>query len=144
MNNAKITFEVLPTNPCARLGFQTWLDDQLIVDTDHVSDLIKVSVPVPDDDSAHALKIVLKNKNPEHTQLTATGEIEMDAVLEIRNLAFDDIALGHLVTEHTVYTHNSNGTAELASHQFFGTMGCNGEVILKFTTPIYLWLLEHM
>ena len=32
----------------------------------------------------------------------------------------------------------------LDGHPFFGNMGCNGYVSLKFATPIYLWLLEHM
>jgi hypothetical protein len=144
MEKTKITFEVVPTNPSAKLGFETWLDDQLVFDTDHVQDLVKITVPVVDDESEHVLKMILKNKLPEHTQITATGEIESDSVLEIQNIAFDEIVLGQIVTQQTVYTHDVNGTGQMASHQFFGTMGCNGTVILKFTTPLYLLFLENM
>jgi hypothetical protein len=144
MEKTKLTFEVVPTMPDAMLGFEAWLDDQLMFDTDHLDKAQQIFIPLDDTDAEHELKLVLKNKNFEHTRLTATGEIDADAVLEIRNLAFDDIELGHVVTKQTVYTHDFNGTAELALHQFFGTMGCNGTVTLKFTTPMYLWLLEYM
>ena len=35
-----------------------------------------------------------------------------------------------------------NGTQESVDDDFFGTMGCNGTVRLKFSSPVYLWLLE--
>ena len=144
MDNTKITFTVSNTNPGANLGFETWVDDQLVFDTDHVQELIEISVPVADDDAEHVLKLVLKNKTAEHTCLTDTGDIESDAVLEIKNLAVDKIKLGQIVTEQTVYIHDFNGTATESQHQFFGVMGCNGTVTLNFSTPIYIWLLEHM
>lgn len=144
MDNTNITFTVSNTNPGAKLGFETWVDDQLVFDTEHVQELLEISVPVADDNSKHVLCLVLKNKTSEHTVLTSTGEIESDALLEIKNMAFDGIELGQIFNEQTVYTHDVNGTAELTDHQFFGTMGCNGTVSLKFSTPIYIWLLEHM
>ena len=144
MGKTKITFEVATSDPSARLGFETLLDNQIVFDTDHVAEPQVVTVFIDDNDAKHELKLVLKNKNSEHTCLTATGEIDTDAVLEIRNLAFADIPLGQIVAEQSVYMHDVNGNAKLASHQFFGVMGCNGTVTLKFTTPMYLWLLEHM
>ena len=144
MENTKITFEVSNTNPSAKLGFETWLDDQLIFDTDHVQDLVKITVPVVDDEAEHILKMILKNKLPEHTRLTTTGEIESDSVRERQYIVFDDIDMRQIVTEQTVYVHDVNGTDQMSSHKFFGTMGCNGTVILNFTTPMYLWFLENM
>jgi hypothetical protein len=144
MEKTKLIFEVVPTAPDAMLGFEAWMDDQLMFGTDHLDKTQQIVIPLDDNDADHELKLVLKNKSSEHTRLNSAGEIDADAVLEIRGLAFDNIALGHIVTEQTVYTHDGNGTSELASHQFFGIMGCNGTVTLKFTTPVYLWLLEHM
>jgi hypothetical protein len=144
MNNTKITFEVSTTDSNAKLGFEAWLNDQKVFDTDHVDQPREICVAVTDDEADHVLKLVLKNKLPEHTQLTDNGEIESDAVLKISNMAFDGIVLGHTFTEQSVYTHNVNGTAEMAQHNFYGTLGCNGDVTLKFSTPVYLWLLEHM
>jgi hypothetical protein len=146
MDNTKITFEVSPTNPQAKLGFETWLDDQLVFDTEHLEKPTEICVPVSDNEAEHELRFVLKNKLPEHTRISATGEIESDAVLKISNIAFDGIALGHVITEHAVYTHDFNvgQWVCLEKEPFFENMGCNGIVSLKFTTPIYIWLLENM
>jgi len=46
--------------------------------------------------------------------------------------------------DHATYTHNFNGTQAETTDKFYGEMGCNGTVSLRFTTPIYLWLLETM
>jgi hypothetical protein len=73
-----------------------------------------------------------------------SGVIVKDACLIISDLAFDEIALGHIVTEKSVYIHDFNGNDSLTQHKFFSQMGCNGVVSLKFTTPMYLWLLENM
>jgi hypothetical protein len=144
MENTKITFLVLPTSPGAELGFETWLDNQMVFSVDHVRQNTEISVPVIDDENDHVLKLVLKGKLPEHTTIGPTGEIVSDAMLEIRNLSFDDISLGHMFYEQAVYTHDFNGTDAKTQHDFFGHMGCNGTVELKFSTPVYLWLLEHM
>lgn len=144
MDNTKITFTVSNTNPGAKLGFETWFDDQMVFDTDHVQELVEISIPVADNDADHVLKLILKNKKPEHTCVTDTGEITSDAVLEISNMSFGDIKLEQIFIDQTVYTHDFNGTNSLSEHRFFGNMGCNGTVSLKFSTPIYIWLLENM
>ena len=72
------------------------------------------------------------------------GNIISDAKLTVTNVAFDDIQLGHMLTEKATYAHDFNGTGVMGQHKFYGEMGCNGTVSLKFSTPIYLWLLEHM
>jgi len=87
---------------------------------------------------------VLKNKTAEHTQVDDHGNIITDARLLITDLAFDEIKLGHMLVEQAVYTHNFNGTGATIQDKFYGELGCNGTVSLKFSTPMYLWLLEHM
>jgi hypothetical protein len=42
------------------------------------------------------------------------------------------------------YQHDFNGTGKLTTQNFYGELGCNGTVSLKFSTPIYIWLLENM
>ena len=134
----------MPTNSSAKLGFETWLNDQKIFDIDYVQTSTEVSVPVIDDEGEHVLKLVLKGKHPEHTTVNSSGDIVDDARLTIDNLSFDDIPLGQIVSEKTVYCHDFNGSREPINDRFFGEMGCNGTVELRFTTPIYLWLLENM
>jgi hypothetical protein len=146
MKHSKFSFELTPTNPTDALGFEVWINDQCVFDSDCVTNTVTVTGNLPSDDveAEHVLKMVLKNKQPEHTQLSELGEILQDSCLTVSNLLFDDIELGQIVNNLSVYQHDFNGTRNITTQQFFGTMGCNGTVELRFTTPIYIWLLENM
>ena len=143
--NIAITFTVNTTDVTAGLGFEAWIDDVRFYDTAHVTGPQEISMQIPDeDDQSHVVKFVMKNKTDAHTQIDDTGAIIADARLLVTNVAFDEIALGYMLTEQAVYTHNMNGHGPFTHNKFYGEMGCNGTVSLEFTTPMYLWLLEHM
>jgi hypothetical protein len=139
-----ITCTIDTTNPEANLGFEAWCDDQKLFDTNHVQTQQQVVVEINDDDSEHELRFVLKNKTLDHTRVDAAGNIVSDARLIVTDLAFDKIQLGHMVTEQAVYTHDFNGTGAIVHDKFYGEIGCNGTVSFKFSTPLYIWLLENM
>ena len=143
-NTIPISCTLDTTNTEATLGFEAWVDNQKFFDTDHVQTQQQIVLEITDDDGEHELRFVLKNKIFDHTRVDEAGNIVADANLIVTDLAFDEIKLGHMVTEQAVYTHDFNGTGAVAQHKFYSEMGCNGTVSLKFTTPIYLWLLEHM
>jgi len=143
-NTISISCTLDTTNPDAALGFEAWVDDQKFFDTDHVQTRQQVVVEINDDDHEHELRFVLKNKTSDHTQVDADGNIVSDARLIVSDLTFDEIKLGHMVTEQAVYTHDFNGTGAVTHDKFYGEMGCNGTVSLKFSTPVYIWLLENM
>ena len=143
-NTVTISCTVNTTNPEAKLGFECWVDNQKLFDADHVQAQQSVIIEIPEDDGEHELRLVLKNKTANDTQIDKDGNIISDARLIITDLEFEEIALGHIFTEQAVYTHNFNGTKESIQDKFYHEMGCNGTVSLKFSTPIYLWLLEHM
>ena len=143
-SNVTITCTVDTTNTDAALGFEAWIDDQKFFDTDHVQAQQQIFVEIADNDGERELKFVMKNKTSDHTQVNEAGNIVADANLIVTDLAFDEIKLGHMFTKQSTYTHDFNGTGQLIQDKFYGEMGCNGTVSLKFTTPIYLWLLEHM
>lgn len=143
MQNSEITLTVKTNDPTAGLGFELWLDDQRVVDS-VISSTVNFAVAVADDHQEHSLKMVLKGKQPAHTVVDDQGHIVSDAVLEITDLAVDGIGLSYLVDEFTVYRHNFNGTGAEVQDRFFGIMGCNGTAELKFSAPIYVWLLENM
>lgn len=103
-----------------------------------------LAVDLSDEDGDHVLVFALSGKTSEHTKVDDTGAITQDVTVSIEDVSFDEITLGHLMCEQAVYHHDFNGTAELFQDEFYGIMGCNGTVTLKFTTPIYLWLLENM
>ena len=86
----------------------------------------------------------MTGKTSAHTLLDADGNILKDAMLSIRNIAFDGINIDKLVHTLATYQHDFNGTQDPTIDKFYGAMGCNGSITLEFTTPFYLWLLEHM
>ena len=140
-----ITFNLATTDATAELGFEAWIDQRKFLDVDHVKETQPVTVELDDqDDTEHELRLVLKNKTTAHTCIDEHGNILTDARLVITDMAFDEIRLGHMFFEQAVYTHNFNGTGKTTQVKFYGEMGCNGTVSLKFATPMYLWLLEHM
>lgn len=144
MSTASITFDLDSTNYTAKLAFEVLLDDVVVFATEHVAQPTIVAFDVTDDEGEHELKFVLKNKTHDHTAIDEHGNIISDAVLSIANVSVDSIKLGHMFFEQTCYHHDTNGSQLLIQDKFFGAMGCNGYVSLKFSTPIFLWLLTNM
>ena len=146
MTTETITFacQVQPTNSAVALGLRVVLDQATIFETAHVTETVQIKHEISDADGEHELTFELFGKLPEHTKITETGEIVSDALIEIGNITLDEIDLDQIFQLLTVYHHDVNGSQTPADHKFYRHMGCNGIVTLKFTTPIYLWLLENM
>jgi hypothetical protein len=142
-NNTIISCQIDTTDASAALGLEVWVDNQKFFDTDHVQTTEKISIELSNDESDHELRFVMKNKTAGHTQFNESGDVIADASLIISDLAFDKIQLGNIVTEQAVYTHNFNGSQSEIKDKFHSVMGCNGTISLKFSTPVYLWLLEY-
>jgi hypothetical protein len=143
VQTAKLGFRISAND--AVLDFQLLLDGQTQWQGRPGLDVQEISVEFDDaDDESHVLEFVLSGKTSDHTQITEQGEIESDVTVQIRDIAFDDIAIDQIFSELAEYHHDFNGTQAALVDRFFGTMGCNGTVRLEFTTPIYLWLLETM
>lgn len=143
-NTVKISCVINTTDCKSALGMEIWIDNQQIFDQAWVTESQTVSYEFSDLEANHELRFVMKNKTTDHTKVDESGIIVKDACLIISDLTFDDIALGNIVTEKAVYTHNFNGNGDPIQDKFFGQIGCNGTVSMKFTTPMYLWLLENM
>jgi hypothetical protein len=140
-----ISFVLNTTDTTVPLGFEAWVNNQKFFDTDHVQSSQPILIEIADDDAEHELRLVMKNKILDHTKVDLAGNIISDARLVITDLAFENIDLGHLFTEHAVYAHDQNAQLPTpVQDKFYSEMGCNGTVSLKFTTPLYLWLLEHI
>jgi len=143
-NTATFLCQVDTTDELATLGLEIWLDDQQIFNTTHVNSTVECQTNFSDADGEHELRFVMKNKTIDLTQIDEAGAILKDACLTISDVSFEGIELGHMFIEQTHYTHNFNSTKAEVTEKFYGSMGCNGTVSLRFTTPIYLWLLENM
>jgi len=144
MNTVKFSCVVAPSNTSKSLGCEIWVDSACVFDLDNVIEPVDVEYEFSDNDGEHTLRITLKNKLPEHTNIDEQNNILSDALLSVTKISFDDIDCTKIVQELSVYRHNFNGTGQEIEDKFFGDLGCNGTVELKFTTPVYLWLLENM
>ena len=141
---AKFSCTVSTTDSSAPLGFELWFDDHMIFHADHVIESTQIQHEFDDTDAQHELRWILKNKQAAHTIIDADGIIVSDARLVLSNIVFEDIDCVQITQDNAVYTHNFNGHGPDTAQQFYGEIGCNGTVSLKFTTPVYLWLLENM
>jgi hypothetical protein len=144
-SNIIIACNLSPTDSSAALGFEAWINGLKFFDSEHVQTAQQLSVEIADtDNKEHELKFVMKNKTSDHTKIDEHSNIISDARLIITDLTFDAIELGQIFIDKAVYTHNFNGTGKETQEKFYGEIGCNGIVSLRFSTPMYLWLLEHM
>lgn len=144
MNKTVISFTLGTSSPAAHVLFQVLLNDHVVYSTDSIPEKELINIEVDDADAKHELTFVLAGKRSEHTQIDENNNIINDLTVDIADLAFEGIPVGHNITNLFTYTHDHNGTGQLAEHKFYNSMGCNGSARLKFSTPIYLWLLENM
>jgi hypothetical protein len=144
MDRMNFSCVVGSTNLDIPLGLEIWLDQHCFFDQGSIDQVYQVTYDIPDDDDDHELRFVLKNKQLDHTQVDGQGNIISDATVLIKNIKFDNFDCDYLVSTLAEYQHDFNGTSEPTTQSFYGEMGCNGTVTLKFSTPIYIWLLENM
>ena len=143
-NNTILSFRARSTDTTIPLGLRVQVDNATIYETNHVTDPIIINHEMPDDDGKHVLTLELFGKLPEHTKIDDAGNILSDAMLEFDSFVVADIDVDQIMYTKSVYHHDTNGTQPTQDAQFYGVMGCNGIVALKFSTPVYLWLLENM
>lgn len=144
MNTVKFNCVVSSTDFSVPLGLEIWLDEHKFFDQSHIDQRCQVEHEISDDDGDHELRFVLKHKQSDHTKVDADDNIVKDATITVSDIEFDGIDCQYLTTTLAQYQHDFNGTGEPTSQRFYGELGCNGTVSLKFSTPIYLWLLENM
>ena len=145
MSTCKFTCSIENSNTSCPLGVEIWLNEQQIFNTEHVNTKINFEYDINDDiEGQQSLRWVLKNKLPEHTKIDSDGNILSDAYITVSDVTFEEIECQTVVKMLANYSHNFNGTGADTVDKFYGSMGCNGTVELKFETPVYMWLLDNM
>ena len=144
MDTVKFKCSISPSDTECTLGFEIWLDDEQIYQSNWLKETVDFEYDIPDTDGGRELRWVLTGKTDAHTKINENNEIIKDALVNISNIEIDGIDVNEISYAHSVYSHNFNGHKDTVQERFYGTMGCNGAVSLKFTTPFYLWLLENM
>lgn len=146
MDTVKFACKISSNDPTAALNLEIWLDQNLQWSKTNVeSDTFECSILDSDQHQEHELRFVLSGKLPEHTGIDSEGNIVRDVLINIGSVQINDINIPDIViSESSVYLHNFNNPDQPVSEQkFFGSMGCNGTLKFVFSTPIYLWLLQH-
>lgn len=144
MEKIKLSLDVINPSQFHNLGIELWINKAKFFDNLIGPGTHHVIHEFDSNDGDHILKIKFKNKTNEHTKINDAGEIISDALINISNITLDEIKIDQLVFEKSEYIHDGNGSQTIAVHRFYGDLGCNGHVQLRFSTPIYLWLLENM
>ena len=138
-------FTASPTDKENPLGLTISHNDQIVFDTDKLHESEIIDIEIDDvDDVGHTMSITLKNKTADHTKVDEQGNIIQDSLISISAITLDDIEIDQLFFEKSQYTHSFNSDAESVTQPFYGNLGCNGAVEFKFSTPVYIWLLENM
>lgn len=136
---------LVATAPGSHIGLEIRLDGKSIFNSQDTLDKHTIEHEFPDSqDQDHTLEIEMFGKLPGDTEINSAGEILSDKFISIDDVEFDGIALGQMMTELSVYRHDFNGSQDPIDDKFYGVLGCNGTITLKFSSPVYLWMLENM
>ena len=144
MNNCNVSFKARATGPSLHLLVK--LNSNIVFDAELIEQQeYNIIHEFEDIDGVkNLLSIEMTGKTVDHTKVSADGNIIADRVIEISDMAIDNIELGIMFQEFSTYEHDYNGTADAILDQFFGIIGCNGTIRLEFESPVYQWLLENM
>ena len=143
MEICTLSFRARATGP--GLHFAVRLDGTTLYSNELAETEIEIRHEFEDlPDAEHRLELELSGKLTEYTKIDSEGNILSDRVISISKMALDDIELGHAFYKNSQYHHDKNGTDQEKIDDFFGTLGCNGRVVMTFTGPVYLWLLEKL
>jgi hypothetical protein len=106
------------------------------------------------EEGSNFLEIVFENKANQDTILDQKGNIVSDLLLNIDSIEIAEIDLGPLKWTASIYKPDypksyiqhceSNGQTLLTELRECVNLGWNGQWILPFTSPFYVWLLENI
>lgn len=143
MEQISVKFSISNTGREQPLTLRLLLDNACIWES-VVTDPQTVTVDMSVEDGDHRLAWEMSGKTTEYTVLDTDNNIVSDACLEFANIEFDGINVDQVIQKLAYYHHDFNGNGDAIKDQFYHSMGCNGTVTLDFTSPFYLWMLEHM
>jgi hypothetical protein len=107
--------------------------------------IVEINVEI-EDDTENFLTIEYNNKDPKTDVTFDNNTIIKDKRVQIKNISFDDIQLDFFEFENpdTLTYVPIDPSANTATGFEATKLSWNGRTTLKFTTPIYIWLLENL
>lgn len=125
--------------------FSIGIDNQEVI-KDSVTDSQVFSFTVDLTEEEHVLWIDFLNKTDEDVKKDQyedpiNFEILADMILNIEKISIDDIEIEILKWDASEFI-PKNPKKEILKKCV--NLGCNGRYQIKFTSPVYLWLLENL
>ncbi len=108
--------------------------------------LVEIEVEI-EDDTENFLTIEYNNKDAKQDVVLGEDGLPVnDKRIEIHSITFDDIELDFFqLNDEETFNYKSIDPEGEDSTGFDATkLSWNGRTTLKFTTPIYIWLLENL
>jgi 6-phosphogluconolactonase (cycloisomerase 2 family) len=150
METVKLSCKIGVNVPSKPLDFKVLIDEEVVyeIDTDQSEYIFSHNIETSDDNLEHSVKFIIDGKTDNHTVIDSSGEIVESAQIEITDINLEDIDITEIFLSNDdlmTYTHNNNGYSKDEITEAFSTFaGYNGTIEFKFSTPVYLWLLENM
>jgi hypothetical protein len=123
---------------------KVYVDAQLIFDGE-IADQKEIKWSGELTEDSHTLAIELYDKDKYQT-VVENDKIVKDQLLNIDEISFDEINIGYLKHTHSNYYPRKDiygdSAPELVKNCI--NLGYNGRWEIKFSTPIYIWLLENI
>lgn len=127
-----------------------WINDELIEDLevtekkdDREDRFVEFSRRLPDGE--HQLVIQYLDKEMPDTRVDENGNILEDTLLNIDEIEIDEIELGYLAYEKSVFYPDRTNRPDLPeSMTQIKNLGYNGRWTIKFEVPTYIWFLENL
>jgi len=138
-----ITHNAVSEHPFVNIGINGFPQFGEICEKDTVVD-IDVEI---EDNTENFLTIEYMNKDPnQDVVLGEDGVPVADKRIEINNISFDDIELDFFqLSDPDTLQYEPIDTEGVSTTGFDATkLSWNGKTTLRFTTPIYIWLLENL
>ena len=122
-------------------GTRVYVNDMLIFDQ-LIVDPVEVNWTGELDDGNHSIVVEMYNKKQGDTETDSDGNILNDVLLNIDNIAIDNIDLDQLLWSKSIY-YPADEYASATIEQCVN-LGWNGLWKLEFSSPVYLWFLENL
>jgi len=138
-----ITHDAVSEHPFVNIGINGFPQFGEICEQDTV---VEFDVEI-EDDTENFLTIEYHNKNAKHdVVLGEDGMPILDKRVEITSISFDDIELDFFqLTDPDTFKYETIDPEGYETTSFDATkLAWNGKTTLRFTTPVYIWLLENL
>lgn len=141
----RLELDFSSNNNCPDIVLEVTCDGKKIAESPATSTKQTVCLELPEDPAEHVLQLIMRGKNNTHTTVDSEGQIVEDVFFTVDRLEFEDLDMKEIFCQGLpCYTHSFNQPQPTILDEFYGFIGCNGTVDIKFSTPFFLWLNEHM